>query len=73
MLKIFFWCFGVNTGGVKNANELLLRMLAAWPGRGGIEELGGRANAVLRRAEALGMPRLLPASHMCFRIREEGY
>ena len=28
---------------------------------------------VLRRAEALGVPRLLPSSHMCFRIRQDGY
>ena len=32
-----------------------------------------QCSEMLRRAEALGVPRLLPASHMCFRIREEGY
>ena len=32
-----------------------------------------QCSEMLRRAEVLGVPRLLPASHMCFRIREEGY
>ena len=32
-----------------------------------------QCSEVLRRAEALGVPRLLPASHMCFRIRRDGY
>ena len=32
-----------------------------------------QCSEMLRRAEVLGVTRLLPASHMCFRIREEGY